>query len=109
MSASLGIPTGGWGGCVGRRGRLGQAGLEMPGGVFSDVLDKVKSTKGVSSDVDLDVDDLKLLVTTFKDAVREHSGHEFPQHPREQLDMAINAVFDSWNSDRMAADCPNPG
>ena len=38
--------------------------------------------------------------TTFKDGIREHSGHEFPQHPREQLDMAINAVFDSWNTDR---------
>ena len=38
--------------------------------------------------------------TTFKDAVREHSGHEFPQHPREQLDLAIHAVFDSWNTDR---------
>ena len=88
---------------------FGKTVLEIPGEVFSDVLDKAKSTKGVSSDVDLDVDDLKLLVTTFKDAVREHSGHEFPQHPREQLDMAINAVFDSWNSDRMAADCPNPG
>src|SRR6476659_6523363 len=79
---------------------FGKTVLEMPGEVFSDVLDKAKSTKGVSSDVDLDVDDLKLLVTTFKDAVREHSGQEFPQHPREQLDMAINAVFDSWNTDR---------
>ena len=68
--------------------------------MFSDALDKTKSTKGVSSDVDLDGDDLKSLVTTFKDAVREHSGQEFPQHPREQLDMAIKAVFDSWNTDR---------
>ena len=36
----------------------------------------------------------------FKDAIREHSGREFPQHPREQLDLAIRAVFDSWNTDR---------
>ena len=79
---------------------FGKTVLEMPGEVFSDALDKAKSTKGVSSDVDLDVDDLKSLVTTFKDAVREHSGQDFPQHPREQLDMAINAVFDSWNTDR---------
>jgi len=54
----------------------------------------------VSSDLDLDVDDLKSLVTTFKDAVREHSGQEFPQHPREQLEMAIDAVFNSWNTER---------
>jgi pyruvate,orthophosphate dikinase len=68
--------------------------------VFSDALDKAKSAKGVSSDLELDVDDLKGLVDTFKEAVREHSGHEFPQHPREQLDLAIHAVFDSWNTDR---------
>ncbi|HEX5142722.1 MAG TPA: pyruvate, phosphate dikinase [Mycobacterium sp.] len=79
---------------------FGKTVLEMPGEVFSDALDKAKSTKGVSSDVDLDVDDLKALVATFKDAVREHSGEEFPQHPREQLDMAINAVFNSWNTER---------
>ena len=79
---------------------FGKTVLDMPGEVFSDALDKAKSTKGVSSDLDLDVDDLKALVTTFKDAIREHSGQEFPQHPREQLDMAIDAVFNSWNTDR---------
>ncbi len=79
---------------------FGKTVLEMPGEVFADGLDKAKSAKGVSSDLELDVDDLKALVTTFKDAIREHSGQEFPQHPREQLDMAINAVFDSWNTDR---------
>ena len=79
---------------------FGKTVLEMSGEVFSDALDQAKSTKGVSSDVDLDVDDLKALVATFKDAVREHSGLDFPQHPREQLDMAINAVFNSWNTER---------
>ncbi len=79
---------------------FGKTVLEMPGEVFSDALDKAKSTKGVTTDVDLDVDDLKELVSVFKDLVREHSGHDFPQHPREQLDMAINAVFNSWNTER---------
>jgi pyruvate,orthophosphate dikinase len=79
---------------------FGKTVLEMPGEVFSDALDKAKSSKGVSSDLDLDVDDLKSLVGTFKDAVKEYSGQEFPQHPREQLDMAIRAVFGSWNTDR---------
>src|SRR6478609_8500535 len=80
---------------------FGKTVLEMPGEVFSDVLDKAKSTKGVSSDLDLDVDDLRALVQVFKQEIHTHSGIEFPQHPREQLDMAINAVFDSWNTDRM--------
>lgn len=79
---------------------FGKTVLEMPGEVFSEALDKAKSTKGVTIDVDLDVDDLKELVSVFKDLVREHSGHDFPQHPREQLDMAINAVFNSWNTER---------
>ena len=53
------------------------------------------------SDVDLDVDDLQGAGrATFKTTIREHSGTEFPQHPREQLDLAIRAVFDSWNTDR---------
>jgi pyruvate,orthophosphate dikinase len=79
---------------------FGKTVLEMPGEVFSDALEKSKHGKGVASDVDLDVDDLKALVTTFKDSIKEHSGVEFPQHPREQLDMAIRAVFNSWNTDR---------
>jgi pyruvate,orthophosphate dikinase len=79
---------------------FGKTVLEMPGEVFSAALDKAKTSKGVTSDLDLDVEDLKALVQTFKDAVKQHSGREFPQHPREQLDLAINAVFDSWNTDR---------
>ena len=79
---------------------FGKTVLDMPGEVFADALDKAKSTKGVSSDLDLDVDDLRALVSTFKQGIKEHSGVEFPQHPREQLNMAINAVFDSWNTDR---------
>ncbi|MET0866260.1 MAG: pyruvate, phosphate dikinase, partial [Nakamurella sp.] len=79
---------------------FGKTVLEMPGEVFADSLDKAKATKGVANDIELDVDDLKTLVEEFKGAIREHSGVEFPQHPREQLDMAISAVFNSWNTDR---------
>jgi len=79
---------------------FGKTVLDMPGEVFSDALDKAKSAKGAVSDVELDVEDLKGLVQSFKDAVRQHTGAEFPQHPREQLDLAIRAVFNSWNTDR---------
>ncbi len=78
----------------------GKTVLDMPGEVFADALDAAKTEKGVASDLDLDVDDLKALVATFKESVKTHSGAEFPQHPREQLDMAIRAVFNSWNTER---------
>ncbi len=79
---------------------FGKTVLEMPGEVFSDAWDKAKSAKGVSGDLDLDVDDLRVIVETFKGEIRDHTGMEFPQHPREQLDLAIRAVFNSWNTDR---------
>jgi pyruvate,orthophosphate dikinase len=79
---------------------FGKTVLDIPGEVFSDALDKAKIAKGAASDVDLDVEDLRGLVQAFKDAVRQHSGADFPQHPREQLDLAIRAVFNSWNTDR---------
>ena len=79
---------------------FGKTVLEIPGEVFSDALDKLKSERGVVSDVDLDADDLRALVETFKVQVRKYSGADFPQHPREQLDLAIRAVFRSWNTER---------
>jgi len=74
--------------------------LGIHGEHFSDALDAAKDAKGVTDDLDLDVDDLKALIETFKGLVREHADIEFPQDPREQMDRAIRAVFDSWNTDR---------
>ena len=54
----------------------------------------------MASDTGLDAGDLKNLTRTFKDIVREHAKRDFPQDPREQMDLAINAVFESWNTDR---------
>lgn len=79
---------------------FGKTVLDMPGEVFADAWDKAKATKGVTGDLDLDVNDLRGVVEEFKTAIREHTGSEFPQHPREQLDLAIRAVFRSWNTDR---------
>ena len=67
---------------------------------FEDVLDRVKKDKGVKTDVELDADDLRGLVDAFKALVQEHTGQPFPQDPRAQLDLAVNAVFDSWNTER---------
>ncbi len=79
---------------------FGKTVLHVPGEVFADAWDAAKATKGVTGDLDLGVEDLQQIVDTFKDQIREHTGAEFPQHPREQLDMAIRAVFQSWNTDR---------
>ncbi|MDP9443351.1 MAG: pyruvate, phosphate dikinase [Actinomycetota bacterium] len=67
---------------------------------FADRLDACKSTRNVQHDVELDAADLRGLVETFQQVVRDHSGRAFPQDPREQLDLAVAAVFRSWNADR---------
>jgi pyruvate,orthophosphate dikinase len=74
--------------------------LDIPGEHFSGALDAAKDAKGVTDDLDLDVDDLTALVATFKTIIKEHAGIDFPQDPREQMDLAIRAVFESWNTDR---------
>jgi pyruvate, orthophosphate dikinase len=79
---------------------FGKTVLDIDGDHFEHALDSAKKAKGVSSDTDLDAADLKSLTETFKEIVREHAHRDFPQDPREQMDLAINAVFDSWNSDR---------
>ncbi len=79
---------------------FGKTVLAIDGGRFAGALDAAKQARGVSSDVDLDAGDLKTLVEVFKGIVLEEAGREFPQDPREQLDLAMRAVFDSWNTPR---------
>jgi pyruvate,orthophosphate dikinase len=67
---------------------------------FHALLDKKKKDKRVWHDLDLTAADLKSLAAEFKAKVRELSGKDFPDDPREQLWGAIEAVFDSWNIDR---------
>jgi pyruvate,orthophosphate dikinase len=79
---------------------FGKTVLGMEGDVFEDAIEAAKKAKGTKNDLDLDADDLKQLVVQFKAAVHEHTGREFPQDPRAQMDLAIEAVFGSWNSER---------
>ncbi len=74
--------------------------LHVDSELFSEALDEVKKAKGTENDLDLDADDLRGVVETFKDIIKAETGHDFPQDPREQMDLAIRAVFDSWNTDR---------
>ncbi len=67
---------------------------------FEEALGSLKRTRGVSDDVELTAEDLAELVETFKGIYREGTGRPFPQDPREQLDRAVRAVFDSWETPR---------
>ena len=69
-------------------------------GEFEKALEEAKLTKGVEYDKELDAEDLKKLVLNYKELIKENSGKEFPQEPKEQLKMAIEAVFTSWNNSR---------
>ena len=67
---------------------------------FEEIIEAVKTAKGVKFDTELDVDDLKQLVKLFKKAVKENTGKDFPSNAWDQLWGAIYAVFDSWNNER---------
>ena len=67
---------------------------------FEEALDELKEARGVSSDTDLTAKDWKELTTTFQGIVKEHKGFDFPQDPYEQLRLATEAVFKSWNGKR---------
>ena len=79
---------------------FGKTVCDVPGDEFEHALDEAKKAKGTTNDLDLDANDLRGLVDTFKKVFAKHTGREFPQDPKEQLDLAIKAVFDSWNADR---------
>ncbi len=67
---------------------------------FDSLIDDKKKELGVKSDTDLDAKVLKELAERFKGVIKLEKGFEFPQDPKVQLQMAINAVFDSWNNQR---------
>ena len=79
---------------------FGKTVLGVDGELFEDALEAAKAAKKVTVDTELEAADLKKLVTKFKKIVKTEAGRDFPQDPREQMDLAIHAVFDSWNTDR---------
>ncbi|WP_431995732.1 pyruvate, phosphate dikinase [Streptomyces griseoflavus] len=79
---------------------FGKTVLGVDGELFEDALEAAKAAKKVTVDTELEAADLKKLVTKFKKIVKTEAGRDFPQDPREQMDLAIKAVFDSWNGDR---------
>jgi pyruvate,orthophosphate dikinase len=79
---------------------FGDTVLGVPDELFEDAIDEMKAAKGSTSDLVLDADDLKRLTGVYKQIVQDTTGEPFPSDPRRQLDLAINAVFDSWNTER---------
>ncbi len=67
---------------------------------FEEIIEALKDEREIQDDIELTVDDLKLLVTKFKKAVKDKTGLDFPADPWEQLWGSICAVFDSWMNQR---------
>lgn len=78
----------------------GRTVMDVSPELFSKALEHAVESAGVASESELSADQLRSIVVIYKEIIRTHSGREFPQHPREQLDMAVRAVFQSWNSER---------
>ena len=74
--------------------------MEIPKKTFEVIIDEVKEKKGVTNDIELDVDDMKELVARFKVYYKEQKGEDFPTDPKVQLMEAVKAVFRSWDNPR---------
>src|SRR3954470_24423468 len=79
---------------------FGSVVLEIEKSAFEEVFDGKKKQKKAKLDTDLDAKALKEVIAEYKKVVKKHSGHDFPQLPHEQLVMARDAVFRSWQNDR---------
>ena len=74
--------------------------MEIPKKTFEVIIDELKEKKGVTNDIDLDVDDMKELVARFKAYYKEQKGEDFPSDPKAQMMEAVKAVFRSWDNPR---------
>ena len=79
---------------------FGDVVLEIEHDKFEQVIDKVKAEKNVDMDTDLDANDWQKVIEQYKEIIKQETGKSFPQEPKEQLVMAIEAVFRSWNNQR---------
>ena len=74
--------------------------MEVGKKYFEELIDKMKSKKGITYDVELTAEDLEVLANQFKDEYKSKIGADFPDDPKEQLFAAIEAVFRSWDNPR---------
>lgn len=67
---------------------------------FERLLEETREAKGYNSDPEMSAEDWKEVIQGYKNIVTKHTRKPFPQDPKEQLFLSINAVFDSWNNQR---------
>jgi pyruvate, orthophosphate dikinase len=77
--------------------------LKLEHGKFEEALEALKEESGVEEDPELSAEDLKGLIVTYKKIVEDEADRRFPEGHEEQLELAIRAVFDSWNNARAKA------
>ncbi len=79
---------------------FGKVVMEVDGQLFEDALTEARTSAGVKFDNELSPDQLKEVVETFKQILEKATGRSFPSEPREQMELAIRAVFGSWGNPR---------
>jgi len=79
---------------------FGNVVLQIEKHAFDEIFDHNKELAGAKLDTDLKASALRQIVSEYKSMVKEKTGSDFPQDPKQQLQMAINAVFGSWNNPR---------
>ena len=79
---------------------FGNVVMGIPHDKFEVAIENLKKSRGVEDDTELTTEDLKELVDRYKAVYRNETGYMFPADPYEQLDLSINAVFNSWMGDR---------
>ncbi len=79
---------------------FGNVVMGISGEHFEEILEEIKKEQNVEIDADIDVDGLKEVVKKYKSLVTKDTGKEFPDDPQQQLNMAIEAVFSSWDNKR---------
>ena len=67
---------------------------------FEQLLEDIREQKGYKTDPELTAEDWKTVIEGYKNIVKKHTKNSFPDDPREQLFLAVKAVFDSWNNQR---------
>jgi len=79
---------------------FGDVVMEVPHHDFEYALQAIKTAKNVKLDTELTTEDLQAVVKSYKEVIQKATGKMFPNDGREQLKMAVDAVFNSWNNDR---------